>query len=278
MAASSATSLAKIETVSVAADSESVAASDLGICCTPGCGVVLRSRRECPICKKMKIVGSYFCSHDCYKANWKEHKKIHKTQEGEADGPPDGKSDDKSDASVAEERQRNAAEALVISVVPGDAEVSLVTLMSPFKLEKYGDYIGEKKELESTLGWRFNKIGETKFYPKDGCQWYFFGYYDKDAKKKREPLNKAVSVAAGRDIYGKCLILPSGPMGNESYYTGVKIRFVDLAESLSFYRNKNPDEVFQERELRRSMTPSAMSGGLKGLTSGAAFFHSFADR
>lgn len=259
--------LAKIE-------SETVAASDLGVCCTPGCGVVLRSRRECPICKKMKIAGSYFCSHDCYKANWKEHKKIHKAGAGDADGPRE----DTPDPRVPEELQRNAADALVICVVPGDLEVSMVTHMISYPLLSYGDYIGEKKELEKTLGWQFHKIGETKFYPKDGCQWYFFGYYDKDAKKKRELLNKAVSAAAGKDIYGKCLILPSGPMGNESYYTDVKIRFVDLAETLSFYRDKDPERVFQERELRRSMTPTAMSGGLEGLTPGKGFFQSFADR
>jgi len=246
-------------------ESETAAASDLGVCCTPGCGVVLQTRRECPVCKKMKITGSYFCSRDCYKANWREHKKMHET----------ASKDGVSEAPVPEELERNAAEALVISVVPGDLEVSLVTLMSPYKLENYGNYGGERTELEKTLGWRQNKIGEMKFYPKDGCQWYFFGYYDKDAKKKGEVLNKAVSKAAGREIYGKAIILPSGPMGNESYYTGVKIRFVDLAESLSFYRDKIPEKIFQERELRRSMTPTAMTGGLKDLKPGNMFFHSF---
>ena len=96
--------------------------------------------------------------------------------------------------------------------------------MSSYKLENYGNYGGERTELTKTLGWQDNKIGEAKFYPKDGCQWYYFCYYDKAGKKKGEPLNKAMSIAAGRDIYGKAIILPSGPMGNESYYTGVKMR------------------------------------------------------
>ena len=121
-----------------------------------------------------------------------------------------------------EESSPNASSATVISLVPGDAQVSLVTLMRPYQLKNYGNYGGEKSELRSDLGWK--SIGEIKFYPKTGCQWYFFGYYDRDAKKKKERLNKAVSVATGVDVYGQCVILPSGPMGSESYTNGLKIK------------------------------------------------------
>ncbi|KAK3380795.1 peptidase M24, structural domain-containing protein [Podospora didyma] len=32
---------------------------------------------QCPTCLKLNIEGSYFCSQDCFKANWAEHKTIH---------------------------------------------------------------------------------------------------------------------------------------------------------------------------------------------------------
>lgn len=252
------------------------AATDVGICCSPGCGVVLQNRRECPICKEMNIPGSYFCSRDCYKKNWQKHKKIHQkkataTDSAEnSDAKPgsssskDGEGSSKAPSKTpSKEVEQNAAAAKVICVIPGDAEVSLVTLMSDYPLKAYGDYAKEKNELKADLGW--NSIGEVKFYPKTGCQFYFFGYHDKDAKRKKEPLNKAVSRAAGVDVYGRCLVLPSGPVGNESFYEGVKIRFVDLAETLAFYRDKDPRLIFQEREASRAVGPAMlMNGGMGG--------------
>lgn len=35
------------------------------------------STLQCPVCLKMGIQGSYFCSQDCFKGSWKEHKVIH---------------------------------------------------------------------------------------------------------------------------------------------------------------------------------------------------------
>jgi len=174
---------------------EAAAATDLGICCRPGCGVVLQKRRECPICKEKKIPGSFFCSRDCYKKAWQKHKKIHETYK-----PPkeDGASGETPKSSKPKGIDLNASEAKVISIIPGDAEISLVTLMTAYDLKNYGDYGKEMSELRQDLGW--DSIGEIKFYPKSGCQWYFFGYYDRKAKKKKERLNKAVSVAAGVDV------------------------------------------------------------------------------
>jgi len=235
-----------------------VAAGDMGVCCSPGCGVVLQKRRECPICKQMGIAGSFFCSKECYKKNWQKHKKIHQTHKSGDTGDDSGTSCASKDGEK-EESSPNASSATVISLVPGDAQVSLVTLMRAYQLKNYGNYGGEKSELRSDLGWK--SIGEIKFYPKTGCQWYFFGYYDRDAKKKKERLNKAVSVATGVDVYGQCVILPSGPMGSESYTNGLKIKFVDLAETLAFYRDKDPEMVFQEREASRAVGPELLLGG-----------------
>jgi len=246
-------------------------ATDLGICCSPGCGVVLQSRRECPICKKMNIQGSYFCSHDCYKKNWKIHKLLH-----DVDNPS------KSEKAAAKnpEAARNATEARVIAVSPGDAEVSLVTLMSSYDMKGYGNYGKEKEGLRLDLGWK--SLGELKFYPKTGCQWYYFGYYDLQAKKKGEDFNKALSQAAGCKVYGKVLVLPSGPIGNGAFYEDAKVKFVDLAETLAFYRDNNPKLVFQEREAQRSLGPAGAwaelgadyAGGKSGFFNGQPVFSS----
>ncbi|XP_071953603.1 methionine aminopeptidase 1-like [Antedon mediterranea] len=48
------------------------------ICETDGCGK--ESRLQCPTCIKLSIDGSYFCSQDCFKANWAVHKAVHKKQ------------------------------------------------------------------------------------------------------------------------------------------------------------------------------------------------------
>lgn len=45
------------------------------ICETPDCGAA--STLQCPTCLKLGIQGSYFCSQDCFKGNWKQHKVLH---------------------------------------------------------------------------------------------------------------------------------------------------------------------------------------------------------
>lgn len=37
---------------------------------------------QCPVCLKMGIQGSYFCSQDCFKGSWKAHKVIHLLAKG----------------------------------------------------------------------------------------------------------------------------------------------------------------------------------------------------
>lgn len=50
------------------------------ICETPGCDQV--AKLQCPTCVKLGIQGSYFCSQECFKGNWKSHKVIHKIAQG----------------------------------------------------------------------------------------------------------------------------------------------------------------------------------------------------
>ncbi|XP_002733932.1 methionine aminopeptidase 1-like [Saccoglossus kowalevskii] len=38
------------------------------------------AKLQCPTCIKLGIQGSFFCSQECFKANWNEHKKIHKKE------------------------------------------------------------------------------------------------------------------------------------------------------------------------------------------------------
>nr|CAD7408678.1 unnamed protein product [Timema cristinae] len=46
------------------------------VCETPGCNSL--AKLQCPTCIKLGIQGSYFCSQDCFKGNWKSHKVLHK--------------------------------------------------------------------------------------------------------------------------------------------------------------------------------------------------------
>lgn len=41
-----------------------------------GCGEPAEMR--CPTCKKLGLESSFFCSQDCFKANWATHKVKHK--------------------------------------------------------------------------------------------------------------------------------------------------------------------------------------------------------
>ncbi|KAJ3641212.1 hypothetical protein Zmor_027727 [Zophobas morio] len=59
--------------------------SSLGTCETPGCEN--GAKLQCPTCLKLGIQGSFFCSQECFKSNWKNHKIIHTLAKGEQ---PDG--------------------------------------------------------------------------------------------------------------------------------------------------------------------------------------------
>lgn len=51
------------------------------VCESPGCNEV--AKLQCPTCIKLGIQGSYFCSQQCFKGNWKDHKVLHKIAKGE---------------------------------------------------------------------------------------------------------------------------------------------------------------------------------------------------
>lgn len=47
----------------------------LGNCESLGCKN--SAKLQCPTCIKLGIQGSFFCSQECFKNNWKTHKIIH---------------------------------------------------------------------------------------------------------------------------------------------------------------------------------------------------------
>lgn len=69
-------------------------------CASPGCSKVAEKPLACPTCIKLGMPPTYFCSQECFKANWKSHKGIHKLAEqilaaqgaggGHRKTPPDG--------------------------------------------------------------------------------------------------------------------------------------------------------------------------------------------
>ncbi|KAK2192267.1 hypothetical protein NP493_35g02008 [Ridgeia piscesae] len=42
------------------------------------------AKMKCPTCIKLGIDGSWFCSQECFKANWSDHRKVHKKAKEEA--------------------------------------------------------------------------------------------------------------------------------------------------------------------------------------------------
>ncbi|KAL1459508.1 hypothetical protein WDU94_011480 [Cyamophila willieti] len=58
------------------------------VCETPGCNLV--AKLQCPTCVKLGIQGSYFCSQDCFKGNWKSHKVLHKIAQGSGTSDKNG--------------------------------------------------------------------------------------------------------------------------------------------------------------------------------------------
>ncbi|XP_065577851.1 methionine aminopeptidase 1-like [Artemia franciscana] len=50
----------------------------MNVCTTVGCSG--ESKLQCPTCVKKGIVGSYFCSQECFKSSWSVHKVLHQTK------------------------------------------------------------------------------------------------------------------------------------------------------------------------------------------------------
>ncbi|KAF5287702.1 hypothetical protein FQA39_LY15802 [Lamprigera yunnana] len=55
--------------------------ANFGTCESPGCDA--SAKLQCPTCLKIGIQGSFFCSQECFKNNWKSHKIIHSLAKGE---------------------------------------------------------------------------------------------------------------------------------------------------------------------------------------------------
>ncbi|CAH0552512.1 unnamed protein product [Brassicogethes aeneus] len=55
--------------------------TSLGKCESPGCEEA--AKLQCPTCIKLGIQGSFFCTQECFKNNWKSHKIIHSLAKGE---------------------------------------------------------------------------------------------------------------------------------------------------------------------------------------------------
>ncbi|KRT83730.1 Peptidase, partial [Oryctes borbonicus] len=62
--------------------------SNFGTCESTGCNAP--AKLQCPTCIKLGIQGSFFCTQECFKSNWKTHKIIHALAKGEnVDGKKD---------------------------------------------------------------------------------------------------------------------------------------------------------------------------------------------
>lgn len=89
----------------------SVSTSAGGSCATPGCTKVVSQRLACPKCIKMGLPPTYFCSQQCFQANYASHKSIHNlakqilsakqaSNAAHSKVPPDGVTYDPTNASL----------------------------------------------------------------------------------------------------------------------------------------------------------------------------------
>jgi len=47
-------------------------------CASQGCDKIVTSRLACPKCVKLGLPPSYFCTQECFRANYADHNKMHK--------------------------------------------------------------------------------------------------------------------------------------------------------------------------------------------------------
>lgn len=47
------------------------------VCASQGCGNEVTSNLACPKCSQLGMPPAYFCSQDCFKANYAAHKQVH---------------------------------------------------------------------------------------------------------------------------------------------------------------------------------------------------------
>jgi len=113
--------------------------------------------------------------------------------------------------------------------------------------------MAEIQEVKSRCGW--SSVSEVgKFYDHVGTDsWYYYVYGQRKGKTEGKSFNAALSMACGttrgKEIYGDVAVIRSGPSDDEP----VPERFtsVALAKALDYYKDKDCEQVFVEREKSR---------------------------
>ena len=120
--------------------------------------------------------------------------------------------------------------------------------VSPFHFQSYGDETGEMRELKARLAWKTaHEAG--KFYDSLGSnQWYYYVYGNSTRDK---PVNEVASrVCHSGQVRGDVVVIRSGPAGLD---TPEEFTKAELCRDLEFYKTRNAQGVFAEREKSRAM-------------------------
>jgi len=195
-----------------------------------------KKKMRCGKCKKVARISAY-CNRECQTQNWKEHKKTCGLNVEDL-CPEDTKS-------------VNASKAWLVPAGRWINEDKFAESLKPIKLNSYGNYSGELKEINDKFGWK--KIAENKFYDRDekgNFSWYYF-VYSNERSAEESPLLSAVG-----SIKGPAVILKSGPAAHEESCSSYdeNINRYELAKDVAFYHTnprRKPKKVFQEREGKR---------------------------
>jgi len=168
-----------------------------------------------------------YCSHTCQKTHWPTHKQT-----------------------CTATQKHNC---YLVRAASSTDFSPLVDQISPLHLQHYGNEMAEIQEIKSRCGW--SSVSEVgKFYDHLGTDsWYYYVYGQRKGKAERKSFNAALSMACSttrdKEIYGDVAVIRSGPSNDEP----VPERFTSgaLAKALDFYKDKDCEQVFVEREKSR---------------------------
>ncbi|KAL9073499.1 MAG: hypothetical protein Q9161_002920 [Pseudevernia consocians] len=204
------------------------------ICSNPTCAKP--GTRKCGRCR----IANY-CSQDCQKTDWAVHK---------------------APCRAASQSNTPKANCYILRAAPRTPNApvldNIAGQIEPFHLSRLGNEVAEKRQLGQHLGWN-GSIEVGKFYDHVGSDgWYYYVYGDARAFNAGAglPANEAAGLVCHEGkVYGDIGVVRSGPMGASFAEEFSKM---ELVKAVEFYRTKDKDKVFGEREMSRAMRNYSM--------------------
>jgi hypothetical protein len=176
-----------------------------------------------------------YCSKECQKRDWKRHKV------GCASAQTSNCYLIRDISSSSSSSPSNST----------DDWFDIAPYVESFSLQDYGTEKAEKAELKRRLGW--TDIAEVgKFYDHKGSDtWYYYVYgpHPSSLRANTSPLNEVASLCCYETVCGDVAVVRSGPADSTVAEEFTK---AELVRTLEFYRTRDPNCVFGEREKSRA--------------------------